>query len=346
MKKLFSFVCACICAISLNAQTQTQTYYVQGYNNWGNGDEMTTSEDGFYAYYQATKESGAEFKITGSKTGYNPEYNWGDVTNAFNGTDITLSQGGGQNIKISEKGYILIYFPNTEANTSDKHVVCASTTLPSGKIVLEEHTITFGVIGENGTLTAKSGDTDITSGSKVSSVVTLTATPADGYEVEGWYSDAEGTTALEGASGNTHSVVLTADMSVYVKFATPSYWLKHPWGGGSDWSWKECTANEDGTYSLIAQYGGNGCNWKKGKNGSDSWIAEPNKVGTLTVGDNALFILSFNEQGKASITIKEMTSTARTNTEAENATVKVIRNGQVLIVREGVTYNMMGQTIQ
>ena len=115
MKKLFSFVCACICAISLNAQTQT--YYVQGYNNWGNGDEMTTSEDGFYAYYQATKESGAEFKITGSKTGYNPEYNWKDVTNAFNGTNITLSQGGGQNIKISEKGYILIYFPNTEANT-------------------------------------------------------------------------------------------------------------------------------------------------------------------------------------------------------------------------------------
>ena len=38
--------------------------------------------------------------------------------------------------------------------------------------------------------------------------------------------------------------------------------------------------------------------------------------------------------------------TALTNTEVENAVVKVIRNGQVLIVREGVTYNMMGQTIQ
>lgn len=39
-------------------------------------------------------------------------------------------------------------------------------------------------------------------------------------------------------------------------------------------------------------------------------------------------------------------ATALTNTEVENAVVKVIRNGQVLIVREGVTYNMMGQTIQ
>ena len=38
--------------------------------------------------------------------------------------------------------------------------------------------------------------------------------------------------------------------------------------------------------------------------------------------------------------------TALTNTEVKNAAVKVIRNGQVLIVREGVTYNMMGQTIQ
>ena len=238
----------------------------------------------------------------------------------------------------------MIYFPNTEVNTSGKHVVCASTTLPSGKIELEEHTITFGVIGENGTLTAKSGDTEITSGSKVSSVV-LTATPADGFEVEGWYSDAKGTTALEGASGNTHSVVLTADMSVYVKFATPSYWLKHPWGGG-EWSWKECTANEDGTYSLIAQYGDNGCNWKKGKNGGDSWIGTPTTVGTLTKGKDALFILSFNEQGEASITIKEITSTAVSNTEVENVMVKIIRDGQVLIVREGVTYNLMGQTIQ
>ena len=39
-------------------------------------------------------------------------------------------------------------------------------------------------------------------------------------------------------------------------------------------------------------------------------------------------------------------ATALSNTEVENAVVKVIRNGQVLIVREGVTYNMMGQVIQ
>lgn len=46
------------------------------------------------------------------------------------------------------------------------------------------------------------------------------------------------------------------------------------------------------------------------------------------------------------VTYPTSNPTALTNTEVENAVVKVIRNGQVLIVREGVTYNMMGQTIQ
>ncbi|MGM9809429.1 MAG: hypothetical protein ACI30J_00955 [Paludibacteraceae bacterium] len=39
-------------------------------------------------------------------------------------------------------------------------------------------------------------------------------------------------------------------------------------------------------------------------------------------------------------------ASALSNIEVENAAVKVIRDGQVLIVREGVTYNLMGQTIQ
>lgn len=46
------------------------------------------------------------------------------------------------------------------------------------------------------------------------------------------------------------------------------------------------------------------------------------------------------------VTYPSSTPAALTNTEVKNAVVKVIRNGQVLIVREGVTYNMMGQTIQ
>lgn len=49
---------------------------------------------------------------------------------------------------------------------------------------------------------------------------------------------------------------------------------------------------------------------------------------------------------KLTVTYPSSTPAALTNTEVENAVVKVIRNGQVLIVREGVTYNMMGQTIQ
>ena len=46
------------------------------------------------------------------------------------------------------------------------------------------------------------------------------------------------------------------------------------------------------------------------------------------------------------LTVTYPVPSALSNIEVENAAVKVIRDGQVLIVREGVTYNLMGQTIQ
>ena len=68
---------------------------------------------------------------------------------------------------------------------------------------------------------------------------------------------------------------------------------------------------------------------------------------SMTVDTTGTYTFVFTiESNTITVTYPSSTPAALTNTEVENATVKVIRNGQVLIVREGVTYNMMGQTIQ
>lgn len=82
-----------------------------------------------------------------------------------------------------------------------------------------KYTVTYGVNGDNGTLTADG----VTSGSTVNSgtKVTFTANPSKGYAVEGWYSDAECTKKIESAGTNkTYTVTVNAYTNVYVKFRT------------------------------------------------------------------------------------------------------------------------------
>lgn len=81
-----------------------------------------------------------------------------------------------------------------------------------------KYTVTYGVNGVNGTLSATgvsgSGST-VNSGTKV----TFTANPNKGYAVEGWYSDAECTEKIKTAGTNkTYKVTVNADTNVYVKF--------------------------------------------------------------------------------------------------------------------------------
>ena len=83
-----------------------------------------------------------------------------------------------------------------------------------------KYTVTYGVNGVNGTLSAtgvSSSGSTVNSGTKV----TFTANPSKGYAVEGWYSDAECTKKIESAGTNkTYTVTVNADTNVYVKFRT------------------------------------------------------------------------------------------------------------------------------
>lgn len=83
-----------------------------------------------------------------------------------------------------------------------------------------KYTVTYGVNGGNGTLSAtgvSGSGSAVNSGTKV----TFTANPSKGYAVEGWYSDAECTKKIDSTGTNkTYTVKVNADTNVYVKFRT------------------------------------------------------------------------------------------------------------------------------
>ena len=145
--------------------------------------------------------------------------------------------------------YVVLYYPNVAPNTENKYQVAAMKNLPN----MEKYPLTFGVIGENGNLTAKSGGVSISSGDKVATV-TLTAEPAENYKVAGWYSNAEGTHKIDAAGTNTiYNLTLTAATSVYVKFKRIE---KTYWYNGSDKGWTKgssvaLTNDESGVYAYY-----------------------------------------------------------------------------------------------
>ena len=90
------------------------------------------------------------------------------------------------------------------------------------------YTVTYGIHSSgHGSLTAKVGNTSISTGAKVNqgSSITFTANPSTGYEVEGWYSNSECTSAIAGAGTSTTYTInsLAAAATVYVKFQGKKY---------------------------------------------------------------------------------------------------------------------------
>ena len=114
-----------------------------------------------------------------------------------------------------------------------------------------KYTVTYGVNGVNGTLSAtgvSSSGSTVNSGTKV----TFTANPNKGYAVEGWYNDAECTKKIESAGTNkTYTVTVNADTNVYVKFHTAeTYTVTF---SSSDETYGTISATNGTTHSLPLQ---------------------------------------------------------------------------------------------
>ena len=115
----------------------------------------------------------------------------------------------------------------TPSNTSSPYDynITAATTVYA--FFTKAVTMTFTPKGEcgsstvSGTATGSNSTTkSITSGAKVAvgSTINLTANPATGYQVEGWYSDADCTQQLQKGGNKYNAGVLSTAKTVYVKF--------------------------------------------------------------------------------------------------------------------------------
>lgn len=114
--------------------------------------------------------------------------------------------------------------PST-TNASYEYNITANTTVYA--FFTKAYTVTFGKKGESGSSTVSATATgsnsttkSITSGAKVAvgSTINLTANPATGYQVEGWYSDADCTQQLQKGGNKYNAGVLSTAKTVYVKF--------------------------------------------------------------------------------------------------------------------------------
>ncbi|MDO4511907.1 MAG: hypothetical protein Q4B68_08840 [Bacteroidales bacterium] len=137
-----------------------------------------------------------------------------------------------------------------------------------------------------------------------------------------------------------------------------TYFMKHPWGGG-DWTWKELAKNEDPAwawtdatgkiidwgYRIQDYYGGSGCNVNTADSDTGStWYSDPALIGDIATGDMCMF----NYFPIANLLyIVKLEPTGITDVKANAARAyKTIENGQVIIVKDGVKYNVMGAVVK
>lgn len=189
----------------------------------------------------------------------------------------------------------------------------------------EKYTVTFDKTGE-GTLTAKAGDTEIASGSTVTSGsnVTFTAKPNTDYKVGGWYSDRTFSNKIDGTSNETtYTATITADTNVYVKFV-------------------EDSAPTATTYSLNGDYEQG--TWEKSK-GTPTFV---NNTATITFKDrNRYFRLQDsdgNTYGGSNTNINDYTATY-TTTYGNDACFVVEEAGTYTITIVGTTTDSNGKTV-
>lgn len=135
---------------------------------------------------------------------------------------------------------------------------------------------------------------------------------------------------------------------------------------GDNWDKKELTTTADqksatmqisitaiGDYKFKMLKDGvwYGCNGTLERNNCTNfrfYSGDSNGDATLTADTAGTYTFTWTYNGdKLSVTYPAPSDpTAISNDKVESAPVKRIRNGQVVIVREGVTYNMMGQAIE
>lgn len=206
------------------------------YEDWEATSSVSNEFDVYGTHYldvELTDTAKGYFRIKYNTNSFGParenDTTTGDEDVKNNITPATAYEAhptyNGKAFKISETGIYRIYVRDAYDANNRPDVWVVKT----GGVSVTDPTITFGVNGLNGQLTATSGGNSISSGDTVTSgsSVTFTASPTDStYTVEGWYSNADCTSdsKISDAGTSTSYTIsdVTSDKTVYVKFKSSS----------------------------------------------------------------------------------------------------------------------------
>ncbi len=217
--------------------TVTVSELADGYeiSGWSVNGEPVVGESGSTFVYSVQADTGADIRVKILRSSYPVAFTAenGTVTAAVGDTPLQSGDAvpGDTEVAftaapVSLTGYTFAgWMVNGQPIEETGETLTLSITEDTdvhAAYMLDEvtYSVTYGVIGEQGTLSA-AGLGESPSQGTAGSSITFTAEPEAGYQVKGWYSDEEGTIPIGGGLAEQLSYTidsLTADASVYVAF--------------------------------------------------------------------------------------------------------------------------------
>ena len=378
MKKLFFFVCALVCAMSLSAKE----FYLVPNSNWlkdnarfaiyayhGTGGDKVetwvgmTAVEGATVTYHATVDDAYTTLVFCRMNPNTTENNWDNKWNQTN--DLSLSEAGDNNCYTIADGA----WSNGNGTWSkyvyveDVYTVAGGATI-FGSEWSESDTTNDMVKQEDGTYKWEKKNVTLSEGDYTYKVVVN----------HKWNPELMGNQIIKVATSGQQDITITYDASTKEANATvtlvkeevvvPKIQVTGSFFELVDGKWdiRDLTPAEDksaasikvtleaGTYEFKVIKDGSwlGNNGTMERSNCTGWNfygdAGNAKLSADTKGDYT-FTWTY-ETNALSVTFPAATATDLIGADSDSKAVKIVRDGQLLIVRDGVTYNMMGSVVK
>lgn len=229
----------------------------------------TASEITYYAKFKETRTLTIKRTLDGTETTSTTS---GTITiNGASANPATVDKGANVSFSATAAtGYTFsgFYTAATGGTEVTSPVTLDNNTIYYARFTTNNYNVTANAyFSTNGGTTYSAGNTGgtVKAGSsaagatstasvKYKSSVTLTATPASGYEFVGWYNSATGGAQLSTSTSYTYTLSTTGNKNVYARFMGETWSIKYGVSGASSWNSKDMTVsgnNVTGTLTLT-----------------------------------------------------------------------------------------------
>lgn len=229
----------------------------------------TASEITYYAKFKETRTLTIKRTLDGTETTSTTS---GTITiNGASANPATVDKGANVSFSATEAtGYTFsgFYTAATGGTEVTSPVTLDNNTIYYARFTTNNYNVTANAyFSTNGGTTYSAGNTGgtVKAGSsaagatstasvKYKSSVTLTATPASGYEFVGWYNSATGGAQLSTSTSYTYTLNTTGAKNVYARFMGETWSIKYGVSGASSWNSKAMTVSGNsvtGTLTLT-----------------------------------------------------------------------------------------------